>query len=242
MSTVTATETLTAATNPLTASATTQVVADSYETVDDLVGHFHVDADRIVLRPAPFTATEADLLELNATHDRIAELVDGTLIWKAEMAKFESRVATLLMKFLLVFLDQTRIGHAFDALGLDRMSKGNRRAPDLSVVLRETLLKVYPDGKMTTDPKVFPFSSELCVEVLSESNRAAEITQKRTEFFASGCRLMWVVDPRKATVEVWTGVEKPEAVLTRNDTLTGGTVLPGFELSIDQWFSDAETI
>ena len=82
----------------------------------------------------------------------------------------------------------------------------------------------------------------MCVEVLSESNQAAETAQKRAEFFASGCRLMWVVAPRKATVEVWTGVDQPDAVLTRSDTLTGGDVLPGFELSIDQWFSDAETI
>lgn len=228
-------------------SAAVPVAAGTYETIDDLVERFDVDPERIVLNPLPFTASESDLLDWNDHHDRRAELVDRTLILKALMAVFESGVASALIMMLGQWLrtnvkDGVRLGKVFDSTAIDRMSGGNARLPDVAVILRDSLLTVYRDGVVKTEPRVFPKSPEFVVEVLSRSNRRGEIVQKRSEYFASGTRLMWVVDPRKQTVEVWTGTDAPDAVLNRSDTLTGGDLLPGFELSIDDWFTEAETI
>ena len=232
-----------------------------FQTVCDLAEHFQVPGERIILDPLPFTATEADLLDWNAKHG-ICELVDRTLIMKRvpiedqllsrrywddpeeqrSMAVFESFVTQELNFALLSFVKQSGLGRVADAQAIQRTNTDERRIPDLSVFTTETMRSVYPSGKVATLPKVFPRIADIAIEILSESNTNEEIARKRREYFDSGSRLVWIVDPRGQTVEVWTGTDTPDSVLTRSDTLTGGDVLPGFELSIDQWFSDAEAV
>jgi Uma2 family endonuclease len=62
------------------------------------------------------------------------------------------------------------------------------------------------------------------------------MARKVTEYFASGCRLVWFVDPRKRTVAVY---DSPDTftVLTEKNTLTGGDVLPGFKLRLRNLFA-----
>ena len=51
-----------------------------------------------------------------------------------------------------------------------------------------------------------------------------------------GVRLVWVVDPVRATVAVLVpGGEQP--ILTAGDTLDGGEVLPGFSVLVDEVFA-----
>ena len=61
------------------------------------------------------------------------------------------------------------------------------------------------------------------------------MTRKVREYFDSGCRLVWLVDPRSRTVAVYTSLAKP-IVLTEKQTLTGGDVLPGFRLPLRKLF------
>ena len=51
----------------------------------------------------------------------------------------------------------------------------------------------------------------------------------------SGCRLVWLVDPRTRTVAVYTSLAKP-VLLTDKQTLTGGDVLVGFRLPLRKLF------
>ena len=55
------------------------------------------------------------------------------------------------------------------------------------------------------------------------------------EYFASGCRLVWLIDPRARTVAVYTSAAKP-VVLTEKQTLIGGDVLTGFRLQLRKLF------
>jgi len=56
------------------------------------------------------------------------------------------------------------------------------------------------------------------------------------EYFGAGVELVWFLDHRKRTCEVFTSPEQC-VVLTEDQTLTGGTVLPGFELPLRELFS-----
>jgi Uma2 family endonuclease len=79
-------------------------------------------------------------------------------------------------------------------------------------------------------------SWDLAIEVLSEGNSPREMAQKVAEYFASGCRLVWFVDPRTRTVSIYTSPESL-TVLTQKNTLTGGDVLPGFKLRLRNLFA-----
>jgi Uma2 family endonuclease len=62
--------------------------------------------------------------------------------------------------------------------------------------------------------------------------------RKLREYFQAGTRLVWYVDPDSSSATVDESVEHP-SVLTSQDVLRGGDVLPGFELSVGELFRRA---
>jgi Uma2 family endonuclease len=72
--------------------------------------------------------------------------------------------------------------------------------------------------------------------VLSESNTTEEINQKLREFFGSGTRLAWVIDPRRRTVAVYHGPGDPTRILEVADILNGEQVVPGFTMPVTDLF------
>jgi hypothetical protein len=51
-----------------------------------------IPAERVRISPAPGTATEQDVIDIEAQEDRLCELVDGVLVEKV-MGYFELRLA-----------------------------------------------------------------------------------------------------------------------------------------------------
>jgi Uma2 family endonuclease len=78
----------------------------------------------------------------------------------------------------------------------------------------------------------------VAVEVLSEGNTPPEIDRKLQEYFEAGCRLAWIIDPRAQTVRVYASPRRSR-LLTRDQTLEGGAVLPGFKLPLRKLFARA---
>jgi Uma2 family endonuclease len=106
--------------------------------------------------------------------------------------------------------------------------------PDVAIIYRDRL----PDGKLPKDA-ICAFPPDLAVEVLSKRNTRREIDKKLETFFESGVRLAWVADPRKRIVRVYRSADD-FTELTDKDVLDGENVLPGFKLSIREWFDAAE--
>ncbi len=65
------------------------------------------------------------------------------------------------------------------------------------------------------------------------------MARKLDEYFRAGVRLVWYVNPEKCTVRVYS-TRNRSVLLRGDDTLDGGDVLPGFVLSIRDWFAEAE--
>lgn len=81
----------------------------------------------------------------------------------------------------------------------------------------------------------FPGAPDLAVEVLSPSNRPAEMHGKVADYLAAGCRLVWVVDPKRETVAAYRTLLSP-VLLGPGDPLEGGDVLPGFSVLVKELF------
>ncbi len=58
---------------------------------------------------------------------------------------------------------------------------------------------------------------------------------KRREYFLAGTRLVWMVDPVKRIVEVYTSPDD-FITLVEDETLDGSDVLPGFKLPLRKLF------
>ncbi len=185
---------------------------------------------RIRLCPPPGAATEEDVLQIRERERRLFELVDGVLVEKV-MGYWESVLAVELARLLGNFIQRRKLGRLAGEAGMLRLSPGLVRIPDLSFISRSRLAR----PRRTREP-ILPLAPDLAIEILSEGNTAKEMARKVREYFAAGCRLVWLIDPRARTVSVYTSADDV-AVLTARQTLTGGQVLPGFRLRLQKLFA-----
>jgi len=103
------------------------------------------------------------------------------------------------------------------------------RRPDTSFVARERV----PPNALVEDIPLPPL--DLAVEVVAPDERADEVQQKVCEYLDAGVRLVWVFWPDSRSVIIHTSDAEPHQ-LTEQDTLDGGSVLPGFSVSVAELF------
>jgi Uma2 family endonuclease len=180
---------------------------------------------RIRFHPAPGKATEDDVVKIRDRERRLFELVDGVLVVKV-MGYWESVLAIELARLLGNFVKRRKLGTLAGEAGMLRLSPGLVRIPDLSFITRARIAQ----HRRALAP-IPPLAPDLAIEVLSEGNTPREMARKVGEYFASGCRLVRLVDCRTRMVAVNTSVAEP-IIVTEKQTLTGGDVFPGFRLSI----------
>lgn len=199
-------------------------------TLTELVRLFGpMPAWRIRSIPAPGTATEPDVVEIERSENRLCELVDGVLVEKV-VGFYESILAIALARRLGDFVEAHNLGVVTGEGGMVRLFPGLVRIPDVAFAS----WKEFPEG--VTDEPVPEIVPDLAVEVLSEGNTKQEMDRKLSDYFDAGVRLVWLVEPRKKTVEVFSAKDA-SIVLDENATLTGGEVLPGFSLPLKSLFA-----
>jgi Uma2 family endonuclease len=186
---------------------------------------------RIVTTPAPGFATEDDVVWLDDHQDRLCELVDGILVEKVRGA-YESMLAVEIARLLKNFVKPRKLGTVLGADGLLRLAPGLVRIPDVAFLSMEK----FPGGRFPRK-KILPAAPDLAVEVLSESNTKQEMAEKLRDYFTAGARLVWYVDPELRQVEVFTSPTDRQ-VVGEDQILSGGEVLPGFELNLRELFAE----
>ena len=209
-------------------------VTPSPDTIAELLQQLgDIPPERVRLKPTPGTATKRDLLRLLDKFNIQCELVDGTLVEKA-MGQIESSLAMWLGSYLCRYLEQHDIGRIFGSDAPHELVSKLIRLPDVAFASYGRI----PKGE-ARNRAVASWAPDLAVEILSKSNTRKEIDRKRREYFDAGVRLLWVADPRKKTVKVYTSCDDC-LTLGMADTLDGGTVLPGFNLSIGEWYAKVD--
>src|SRR5690242_1501503 len=77
---------------------------------------------------------------------------------------------------------------------------------------------------------------DLAVEVLSEGNTRSEMERKLKDYFFSGVRLVWFVDPRTRSATVYASPDLATQ-MTEEASLDGGDVLPGLSIPLREVFA-----
>ena len=191
-----------------------------------------VPLHRVVFDPKPGDATLADFIRSNDGDDkRPCELIDGTLVEKV-VGIWESMIASRIAILLGAFVNGRHLGIIVGEQGPARTTPSRIRMPDLSFFAADQ----FPGRKIPPD-LVLSFAPVFVVEVLSRGNTKLEMRQKRSEHFASGVRLMWVVDPKRQTISIFdTDSENPSQVVGKKGTIDGGDVISGFKLKVADLF------
>jgi Uma2 family endonuclease len=109
------------------------------------------------------------------------------------------------------------------------MAGGNIRSPDLSLMQKARL----PQGEPPAD--FIDGAPDLAVEVVSPSENLKDLYQKVLEYFESGAREVWLLFPERKQVYRYTAPLEVE-VLREDDVLTGGELLPDFQVRVGELF------
>lgn len=182
---------------------------------------------RIRLKPPPGQATEKDL---DTPNGRMCELIDGVLVEKA-VGSLESMLGLTIGGLISVHVRTADLGVVLGADGYIRVGTGLVRAPDVTFIPWAS----FPDEELPREA-YWTVAPGLVVEVLSPGNTKAEIDRKLRELFAAGCKLAWVIDPRKQSAQVHTSAAKFKS-FGPDGILDGGRVLPGFKLPLADLFA-----
>ena len=190
-----------------------------------------IPPERIRMVPAPGTATENDVLETDAHADRHCELVDGVLVEKT-MGYQESLIAAQVIVLIGLFLREHNLGIVLGEGGTLKILQDQVRIPDVCFISWDR----FSNRQLPPEP-IPALAPDLAIEVLSKSNTAGEMQRKLRDYFAAGVRLVWYIDPRTRSAKSYTAEDQCVEV-AESQSLSGGDVLPGFELPLSELFAN----
>jgi Uma2 family endonuclease len=158
------------------------------------------------------------------------ELVGGSLQRMSPTGGEHGRITMLLGRYLDVYASANGLGETFAAETAFVLNVTTRdvRAADV-IFIRSSRLDDIGEGAI-------PFPPDLAAEVISPSDRPAAIRRKVTAYLDAGIRLVWVVYPRRQTIEAHRSGDARHTTLGIDDTLDGEDVVPGFSLAISSLF------
>lgn len=180
----------------------------------------------MVAPPKLYTADEFEqFLALPENRDRLFELINGEIVEKVPTEP-HGIVTGTIYRILDEYIDDHPIGRVTVETRF-RLPDDlhNIRIPDVALMLGDKPLQWR--GAINYVP-------DLCVEIQSPDDSPKLMSEKAAFYLASGAKMVWLIYPRQRIVEVLTPTDRQ--LLTEDDTLEGGDVLPEFAVPVSRVF------
>lgn len=178
-----------------------------------------------------------EIVDSPGYEDRLVELVEGEIVEMSKPSGLHGQITFLLSLKIGNYVVDNKLGivtAAETGFIVERNADGRDtvRALDIAFLSSARAPRVLPDQLLDIAP-------DLAVEVISPSNDAADIRLKIRQLLDAGTALVWIVYPDLRIVDVHT--RDGSTTLEADDTLSGGEVLPGFEIPAREIFPTPET-
>ena len=195
------------------------------------VGISPVEASTLVAQNGPTVA--ADPVELVVPDDGLFEVVDGKLVEKIVGAQ-QTEIASIIDQIMGPFVRTHRLGRVIAEMvyRID-LARNLQRRPDVSFVSDAR----WPFRRRVPDVPVWDMVPDLAIEVVSPTNSADQVQDKRLEYFHAEVSQVWVIYPKQREVYIYTAPTQVR-ILTADQELDGGDLLPGFRLPLASLFDD----
>ena len=190
---------------------------------------------RTLSPPVETTISADEFLDMSNSPeyaDCYVELVEGRVIEMSWPKLLHGYVATELGLALAMHVKAQGLGMVITSeIGfvLARRPSGRDtvRGIDISFLSTERTPDSLPD-------RWFEGAPDLAIEIISPGNTFRDIDLKISQLLNAGAQAVWIVQPdaRKVHVHTVQGIR----VFMEDDTLTGGDILPGFEIKVADIF------
>jgi Uma2 family endonuclease len=160
------------------------------------------------------------------------ELIKGELVTMSPAGGEHGAVIGALFLLIADFVKRHGLGVVFGAETgfLIERNPDTVRAPDIAFVNRQ---RIPQDGI----PRSYvPCAPDLAVEVVSPGDTVREVDAKVSDWLTAGCHAVWVVNPHWKTVTIYL-VGGEIKTLTADQTLDGGSMLPGCQCPVSEIFA-----
>jgi Uma2 family endonuclease len=134
----------------------------------------------------------------------------------------------------LVIQARERGGRAGGPTSLFILPDRSRLSPDAWWISAERWNDLPEEARTPPFAAVVP---DFIVEIVSPSNRRAELADKVRRYLEGGARLIWVINASLRRVTIYRPGAEPE-VLHDPESVDGGDVLPGFVFNVRQHIFD----
>ena len=164
----------------------------------------------------------------------IHEVVDGQLTMSPKNNFQHGNICTRLLVALAGFNEQHSLGAILDSSTGFWMNNRNCRAPDVCFVSRNRLKAL---GFKPSTRSFFPGAPDLAVEILAPNNTRSEMDERLKDFFESGTRTAWIINPEAESAEICHSIIRRQ-LIGRGGFLEGEDLLPGFRYPLANLFGN----
>ncbi len=115
------------------------------------------------------------------------------------------------------------------------------RIPDLMYYTAERLA-AFQEANPNYKKMLYVLVPDLVIEVASPNDNLSDLDEKVNQYLVDGVQMVWVIDPQKQRVSVnrllsQYPFSKQQTILTPTDNLTGGDLIPDFEIQVATIFA-----
>jgi Uma2 family endonuclease len=173
----------------------------------------------------------AEEFETLADDGKRYELIDGELREMAPTVNWHGEVEINLGTLLHVHVRAQGLGRVScgEVLFVVRRNPDRVRAADIAFIRRE---RVPP---LEARQHIMEAIPDLVVEILSQHDTVAEVSDRIDDWLGAGVQMLWIVDPFRRTVTVYQPDHDP-TLLGEHGVLESDPVVSGFRCPVAEIF------
>jgi Uma2 family endonuclease len=210
----------------------------------DYVAQFEVDVETSLIRGNVINTRDLITFDGKTVKEALESIRDsvddyltsctslGRVPEKPAMGAFETWIASDLFSRLTRSTEVCGLGRIFSEMlfSLDAAADLQRR-PDLAFISYQR----WPRDRAVPRTAAWDVVPDLAIEIIRPTSLAREVLVKVAEYFEHGVRSVWVVYPIEEQVYVYDSGTSVR-ILTRADRLAVPSILPHFELPLENLF------
>ena len=132
---------------------------------------------------------------------------------------------------LAIWNRKHQLGKGFDSSTGFKLPNGAERSPDLAWISNDRWAAISEEQRK----RFAPIAPDFVVELRSFDQNLSVLKDKMEEYISCGCRLGWLIDPQARKTFVYSENGDIQTI-PFEENLSGGEVLPGFELLLADLF------